>query len=94
MCTRTVRYKDVKAELLCDPEVRQAYDALEPAYQIARERIRRGLTQAELASAAGTTQSSIARLESGKHAPSLSFLRRVAGPLGLRIDIRLVPRDS
>jgi len=40
----TVRYEDVKEELLRDSEVRAAYDALEPAYQAACRRIERGLT--------------------------------------------------
>jgi transcriptional regulator with XRE-family HTH domain len=83
--------EDVLREQLQDPEFRRAYEELEPAYQIARARIARGLTQTQLAERAGTSQSSIARLESGKGAPSLSYLTRVAHALGLRVEVRLVP---
>ena len=34
----TISHEDVKAELLSNPEVRKAYDDLEPAYQVARLR--------------------------------------------------------
>lgn len=85
----TVAYEDIKKELLADPEVRQAYDDLEPAYQIARLRVQRGLTQAELAKLVGTKQSSIARLESGKSVPKLDFLRRVVAALGGRLTVRI-----
>lgn len=50
MSAQTIPFDTVRARLLEDPEVKQAYDALEPAYQIARLRIARGLTQAQLAS--------------------------------------------
>ena len=39
MTANTIPFEQVKAELLANPEVRAAYDALEPAYQIARLRI-------------------------------------------------------
>ena len=35
----TIPFEEIEAELLADPETRAAYDALEPAYQIARLRI-------------------------------------------------------
>ena len=88
---KTLRYEDVKAESLKDPEVRRAYDDLEPAYQLARLRIMRGLTQQELAEQVGTTQSSIARLESGKTKPCLSFLERVVDALGGQVIVKIEP---
>ncbi len=72
----------------------QRTPALEPAYQIARLRILRGLTQEELASMIGTKQPSIASLESGSTEPSLSFLRKVAAALGARVEVRIVPADD
>jgi hypothetical protein len=42
----TVPFKNVKEELLRDPEVRAEYEALELAYQAARLRIAQKLTQA------------------------------------------------
>ena len=88
------RYADVKEELLRDPETRAAYEALEPAYQVACRRIEQGLTQEELATRVGTKQPSIARLEAGRGEPSISYLRRVAAALGCQLDIRLVPQDA
>ena len=89
MSTKTIPYEQVKAELLADPEVKAAYEALETAQQIARLRLARGLTQGELAALVGTKQPSIARLEKGKTLPSLAFLTRVADALGARLVVRL-----
>jgi transcriptional regulator with XRE-family HTH domain len=67
---------------------------LEPGYQIARLRIQRGLTQAQLAEMVGTRQPSIARLENGNSVPSLSFLKRIADALDARIELRFIPQDA
>jgi len=91
---RNVRFEDWAAEQMKDPEFREAYEALEPAYQIARLRILRGLTQQQLAEKVGTKQPSIARLESGRSTPTLDFLRRVAQALDARVEIRIVPRSA
>ena len=90
MRENTIPYEDIKTELLKNPEVRQAYEAMEPAYQLARLRIKSGLTQAELAKRVGTTQSSIARIEGGTISQSL--LQRMATALDARIVI--VPADE
>ena len=95
MKPKTVTWNDVREELLSDPEVRKAYDDLEPAYQVARLRIRRGLTQKQLADLVGTKQPSIARLESGQVAPRLSFLKRVVEALGGTLTIQInAPTES
>ena len=57
-------------------------------------RKRAGLTQAELASRAGTTQSAIARLERGESAPSLEHLTELVRACGFDIQVRLVPKDD
>ena len=63
--------------------------------QLVREaRKRAGLTQAELAARAGTTQSAIARVESGAVAPSLKRLTELVQAAGFDIDVRLVPFDD
>jgi transcriptional regulator with XRE-family HTH domain len=77
-----------------DPEFVAALATLAPAYQVARLRILRGLTQEQLAELAGTKQPSIARLESGASEPSVHFLRKVAKALNARIEVRLVPLDE
>jgi len=93
MRPRTVRFEELKAEWLRDPEFRAEYEALEPAYELARLRIAKGLTQAQLAELVGTKEPRIARLESGKTEPKLPFLRRVAEALGYRVEIRFVPQE-
>lgn len=92
MTETTVPYEVIKEELLKDPETRKAYDALETAYQVACLRIERGLTQKQLADLVGTKQPSIARLESGKVAPSLPFLNRVVEALGGQLIVRIEPQ--
>jgi DNA-binding XRE family transcriptional regulator len=91
---RLEMFWDHLTEQLQDPEFRDAYEPLEPGYQIARLRILRGLTQEELAEKVGTKQPSIARLESGKTEPKISFLRRLAEALGADLEIRIVPQES
>ena len=51
-----------------------------------------GVTQAEVAERIGTTQSAVARLESGggKHSPSIATLQKYAHALGCRLELRLV----
>jgi hypothetical protein len=50
-------------------------------------RLAAGLTQAELAARVGTTQSAVARLESGTVTPTVETLCRLADVLGLRFEI-------
>lgn len=83
----------LKERILANPEVRAEYDALADEFQIAREliaaRSRAGLTQAELAARMHTTQSTIARLESGRTLPSMRTLERYAEATGSRAVVRL-----
>ena len=90
----TVPHKTIKEQLLADPQVRTAYEMLEPAHQVARLRIMRGLTQQQLAERVGTKQPSIARLESGKTAPRLDFLRRVVEALGGKLTVLIEPKEE
>ncbi|MEW6665590.1 MAG: helix-turn-helix transcriptional regulator [Thermodesulfobacteriota bacterium] len=75
---------------------RKAYEELEGEYSLAREmlsaRSRCGLTQEAVAELMGTTKSAVSRLESGgKHAPSLTTLKKYARAVGCRLEIKLVP---
>jgi len=94
MGAKTIKLEDWLAERMQDPEFREAYEALEPVYQLTRLRILRGLTQKQLAELVGTKQPSIARLESGATEPRISSLRRIAKALGARLEIRLVPKEE
>ncbi len=83
----------MKTEMLASPETRKAYDALADEFGIAREliaaRASMGLTQADVAQRMGTTQSAVARLESGKRSPSLRSVQRYAQAIGCRAVVRL-----
>jgi DNA-binding XRE family transcriptional regulator len=89
-----IRFEDWEADQMKDPEFRAAVEELEPAYQVARLRILRGLTQQQLAERVGARQPSIARLESGRGEPKLGFLKRVAGALGAKVEVRIVPLEE
>jgi ribosome-binding protein aMBF1 (putative translation factor) len=67
------------------------YEALEEEFSLAGTLIeaRAGLSQAELASRMHTTQSVVARLESGRVRPSTSTLRKYAAATGSRLKILL-----
>lgn len=85
--------KAVKTRALRDSAVRAEYEALADEFEMARElisaRSRAGLTQAEVATRMGTTQSVIARLEGGKSPPSLRTVQRYAKAVGCRAVVRL-----
>ena len=89
-----MKLAELKTKWLSDPEVQRQYEALEPEFALARQMIaarsRAGLSQSALARRMKTTQSTVARLESGKWVPSLSSLRRYAQATGHRVDVRLV----
>ncbi len=63
------------------------------AGQVADRRKERGLSQAELAALVGTTQSAIARLESGGRPPRIDTLLRIANALDADLHIELLDRE-
>jgi len=62
------------------------------AEQVAAQRTARGLSQVQLAKLVGTTQSSIARLESGGRPPRIDTLLRIAEALECQLAVELRPR--
>lgn len=63
------------------------------AGQVAERRKERGLSQADLAKLVGTTQSAIARLESGGRPPRIDTLLRIANALDADLHIELLDRE-
>ena len=61
---------------------------------IREARRRAGLTQAELAVPAGTSQSGIARWEAGRTAVSLDDVIRLVRQCGFDLEVMLLPRDE
>jgi transcriptional regulator with XRE-family HTH domain len=64
------------------------------AGQVVEQRRARGLSQAELAGMVGTTQSAIARLESGGRPPRIDTLLRIANALDCELAVELRPRTQ
>jgi len=81
--------------MLANPAVRAEYDALADEFALVEELIKArahsGLTQEEIARRMGTTQSVVARLESGKSMPSTRTLKKYAEATGTRLVIRFEP---
>ncbi len=84
----------VRRRKAADPEFAKLHDEQFDKLQLARRvralREAKRLSQSELARAIGTTQSAIARLESGKFAPRFDVLQRVARALGKRLDVKFL----
>ncbi|HMI99902.1 MAG TPA: helix-turn-helix transcriptional regulator [Gaiellaceae bacterium] len=64
------------------------------AEQVTEQRKARGLSQKELAELTGTTQSAIARLESGGRPPRIDTLLRIAEALDCELIVELRPRTQ
>lgn len=84
----------IREECERDPEFRAGYEAelarLRWAFQIRQLREAARLTQAQLASRAGTHQTAVARLESGRVVPSLDLVDKLARVTGRRVELRFV----
>jgi ribosome-binding protein aMBF1 (putative translation factor) len=89
------RIKDLHKAWMKDPDYRREYDLLEEEFAlaaaVAKARRRAGLSQAEIARRMKTTQSTIARLESGRGKPSTRTLNRFAKATGHRLKISFEP---
>ena len=62
------------------------------ADDVAERRLEQGLSQKELAEKCGTTQSAIARLESGGRPPRIDTLLKIANALECDLVVELRPR--
>ncbi|MCX6751361.1 MAG: helix-turn-helix transcriptional regulator [Candidatus Nomurabacteria bacterium] len=84
--------EDFKREIFKRPGVRKAYAEMQPEFQIIRKlalaRAKKGMSQRKLAQKIGVTQSALARFESGKINPTLSFIQKITSGLGLKLSIK------
>lgn len=87
------KWVDLEKELLSDPKVKKEYDRLAPRYAVISQlidvRLKKRLTQKDVAEKLGTKQSAIARLESGSINPTLEFLQKIAQVMGYKLSIHL-----
>jgi ribosome-binding protein aMBF1 (putative translation factor) len=88
----------LRQKLLTDPEVKAEYDRLGPIFAVVGEMIEArqaaGLTQMEIATRMGTSQSVVARLENARHMPTFEMIARYAAAIDRRLDIHLVPSSG
>jgi ribosome-binding protein aMBF1 (putative translation factor) len=89
-------WSELRERRMAEPGAGEAYDAARLAFELGagvRElRLTRGWSQADLASAAGMTQSAVARFEAGGTVPTLPVLGRIAQALDADLTIRVEPR--
>ena len=91
---KLISLAEMKADMMKDPEFAAAYAEADEEYSVLetmlKARIEAGLTQAEVAARAGTTQSAIARLEGGSVSPTVDTLRKYAKAVGKRLKVEMV----
>ena len=89
------KIRDLHRKWSRNPDYRRAYDDLDFEFALSRSliaaRVGAGLTQAQLAERMETTQSVVARLESGRGRPSTRTLETFARSTGTRLQIALEP---
>ncbi len=92
------RVRDLHERWSRNPDYRDAYDELGSEFELARSLIEArtdaGLTQAQLAKRMETTQSVVARIESGRVHLSTRTLEKFARGTGTRLRISFEPADS
>jgi transcriptional regulator with XRE-family HTH domain len=81
-------------ERLAHVDADQGWFFTRVADHVAKQRKAHGLSQKELAELTGTTQSAIARLESGGRPPRIDTLLRIAEALDCELIVELRPRTK
>ena len=86
-------FEAFKKKMLKNPAVKAEYDRLEPEFALASAligaRAKAKLTQAQVARRMGTSQSAVARMESGRKFPSTASLVKYAQAVGRKLQIAL-----
>ena len=92
------KVKDLHRDWMKNPKYKTEYEALGMEFHLVRSlieaRTRAGLSQTQLARRMNTSQSYVARIESGQVKPSTAALERVAKATGLRLKITLEPAEA
>ena len=85
-------FKQFKKESLKRPGVKLAMKKPDIEFQIleaiVKTRAKKALTQKELADKIGIAQSALARFESGRTNPTLSFIKKVTEGLGMKLILK------
>ncbi|MDQ7786704.1 MAG: helix-turn-helix domain-containing protein [Thermodesulfovibrionales bacterium] len=91
---KKITYEEHVKELLKNKKVREEYEKLLPEYELARSiiehRLKKKMTQEEVAKKAGMPQSTISRIEGLTHGlPKISTLKKIANALDAKVVVRL-----
>lgn len=93
---RYLKYDQFQKLLLSTPGARKSYEDLQPEFAIVQAlidaRVKKKISQEELAKRMGTGQAVISRLENVNASPSLSLIKRLAAALDLKLELKFTPR--
>jgi len=86
-----MRWEEIRQEWFADQEFSEAFERDYPYHELSLEigglRADLGMTQTEFGRLLGAPQSTVARLESGRQAPSVATLTRIARATGAELVI-------
>lgn len=87
-----IPFEKIERRWARNPIVQKAYDDLEPEYQLVKSlieiRVKKNLSQGELAEKVGMKQPVISRIESMRSLPSVATLKKISKALGEPLLIR------
>lgn len=89
-----ITYREHRKELLKNKKVKEEYEKLLPEYELAKsmidQRLKKKMTQGDVAKKTGMPQSTISRIEGLTHGlPNLSTLKKIADALDAKLVIRI-----
>ena len=93
MAVKGIKFSEVKAKALANPDVKKAYDEATQEEELRAVLIemkkRAGLTSTEIAARMGVSQPAVSRLERNVSSVSLTTLQRYAAACGMHIKLSL-----
>lgn len=93
MTVKGIKFSDIKAKALANPEVKKAYEEETQEEELRAVLVamksKSGLTSTEIAARMGVSQPAVSRLERNASSASLSTLQRYATACGMRIKLSL-----
>ncbi|MGW4896736.1 helix-turn-helix domain-containing protein [Kitasatospora sp. NPDC004240] len=95
--TERTSWRSLREEILSRPGAGAEYEAARIRFELGETvRLRRealGMTQAQLATAAGMQQPAVARFEAGGTMPTIIVLERLALALKMRLTVEMEPLE-
>lgn len=91
-----ISFERLHKESMKDPAFRYEYQKLQPDFEIANviinARVKKNISEEELAERMGVKKSLIYRLEGAEGNPSLALIKKLADALDLKVELRFTPR--